>query len=825
MILQTAGRLFGDFRYSIRSLAKDWKFAFASVATLALVIAANTGLFSVVYGVVIRHLPYQGSERLVMLWESNRKTGTEHLPLMEGAYPIYKREVRSLENVAAFVPPNPSLPAVTLWQTTERVKEVLASAELFELLNQPPVAGRLFVASDDRTDAIPVALLSHRFWIAHFNAEPNVIGTTLSLNEFGSKANYVIVGIMPQGFDFPYPLFPDETDVWLSLPYTGPRFPSGNNFLAIGRLRPGIGLLQAQAELDTIAAGIQADYPRYYGSEDIRIVSLQSELVHDVREILWSLLGALGFILLIGSANISSLLMARAATKQKETILRISLGATRTDLIRQLCAEAVLLAAGGGAIGFLIAYWGVGAEQKFLPESLYVPRLDAITLNAPVLAFTVGISFLAAVVFGLLPSLRLFYVKNIGDCLKTGTSSLRRQTPLLLRAQSLLLMAQISLTIVLLAGSVFMAQSLRRLLNVDLHFNPERLVSMNVDFSNSFPDTPKMISALYQQFLSEAGQRPTIKAITFVDRFPLSEHTQGFKAEAGTGVIAQAYQPAEMHVVSPGYFAMMGVFLKGGRLIQDTDSAATPPVAVINTAMETRFWPHMNPIGLRVTTDLRVGSEMPLSYTIIGVATEPPRFATGSQSRPAVFVSYLQVVRRSLSAVALTTEDPRKVSGKLRETALAMFGPDVAVDEVQTGQDIVASSTGRSRFIAYQLSALTLLALILSLFGEYGLISFYTNNRTYEIGVRMALGATSAQVLRLVVRQGMSLVIVGLMIGITGAGVFLRILSSMMYGVRWTDLMVFALAVLGFVGVAFVASYMPARVAATIDPMKVLRQN
>ena len=634
------GALWQDLRYGVRMLAKAPGFTAVAVLTLALGIGANTAMFSTIYGLVLRPLPYADSSRLVMLWDSNRRTGGKHIPVMQGSFPILRSQAKSFEGMAAFSSLNLTggLLGSRLWGTEERVAIAGVSPQFFSVLGVAPLRGRTFTASEgvatlngENWESAHVAILSYAYWRQHYGASSDAIGKTVTLNDLGEKEQYVIVGVMANGVDFPYPLAPNKPDLWVNLPIPD-SFRFGNNLHVLGRLKAGVSLDQAQAEIDTIADRIRAQYPKFYKDEGVDVVALSGELIRNVRSILWVLVAAFGFILLIGCANVGNLLLVRAVSREKEMAIRATLGASRLALIRQMLAEAMLLALAGGALGLLLAYGSLRAFLALLPQSIYIPRLESAALDTRMLVFAAGLSVLAAGVFSVLPSLRLAR-PNLNETLKSGSA--RKSLPsrsVLRRPGSALLVVEVSLALVLLTGALLMLRSMQRLLAVSGQFQPEHLLSMNMVIDNAYllslPENDNdSVRIKFEQFEQRVVALPGVKEVALADGFPPVAHehsSEQFKADRGGGIIAEGFQPADEHIVTPEYFDMMGMRILRGRWLADTDRNGTLPVAVINEAMAERYWPNRDPLGVSVEPKLRF-TDKDISYTIVGVFREPKR--------------------------------------------------------------------------------------------------------------------------------------------------------------------------------------------------------
>jgi predicted permease len=835
--------LLQEIRYGLRMLAKAPGFTAVAVLTLAMGIGANTAMFSTLYGLVLRSLPYQDSSRLVMLWDSNRKTGQEHMLVMEGSFPILRSQAKSFEDMAEFGPSNfgDSIYYERLWGTQERVATDGVSGPFFSLLRVAPILGRTFTASEgvatgngENRGSARVAVLTYAYWRQHYGASPDAIGKTITLNEFGERTQFTIVGVMPQGFDFPYPLDPQKPDMWTNDSMAPDDFNPVNDLEVLGRLKPGVSLAQAQAEINTIADGIRAQYPRVYKDEDVTVVPLSEELIRNVRNILWVLLAAFTFILLIGCANVGNLLLVRAVSREKEMAIRATLGAGRLALIRQVLVEAMLLAVAGGALGLLLAYSSMRTFLALLPQSIYVPRLDSVTLDTRMLVFAAGLSVIAAGVFSVLPSLRLARL-NLNETLKSGIA--RKALPTrsaLRRPGSALLVIEVSLALVLLTGALLMLKSIQKFLAVNGQFQPSRLLSLDVVIDNSYLETlPRrgLSQALdpfriaFEQFEQRIADMPGVEAVAMADRFPpvrAHHNSNAFEADGGGGLIAESFQPAEMHIVTPEYFDMMDMRLLRGRWLTDADRKGTQPVAVINEAMAESYWRDRDPLGLRVKPQSGLAGH-DRSYTIVGIIHEPKRFASGEAPQPAVYVAYAQEPLRVSSVLVRTSGEAKSLAAAMRSAALQVVPGHMFVGQVQSGDELISESSAMPRFTSQLLTGFSGLALLLTVVGIYGLISYYTSRRTHEIGIRIALGAQRKDVMRLVLKEGMLIVGLGVAIGIVAAGAFTRTLESLLYGVAATDLGSFAASAVVLVIVSLAACWIPARRAMRIEPIEALR--
>lgn len=819
-------RLTADLRYALRSAGRYRTITAATVLTMALVIGAGAAVFSAISKLTLTPLAYPQSQQLVILWDSNRKAGKEHFPVMEGAFPILLDETKAFQGMAAFILPTPrdALYPEKLWGTEEVVSTSACTRQLFSLLRVPPILGRTFDPSEMVLNSHPrVAILSYSFWLRHYGGSRDVIGKTLDLNHFGLRVPYVIVGVMPEGFEFPYPLAPEKPDLWVDLPYLDAEFGPGNNFLVLARLKKGIEISQAQADVDTVAAHIRRQ-TKYFDNESVTVVPLPSELVRSIRPIMWVMLGAASCLLLIGCANTGNFFLARALSRERELAIRAALGAGRAALIRQMLTESLLVAGAGGVIGSLLAHWGHRALPLIVPSSMYVPRLDSVAQDPRLSALTAAVLVVFAAAFNVLPSLRLCR-PNVDEALKPAGRA-AAGSPIGLRRGSVLLIFQVGLALALLVGTTLLGESLEKLLKTNRGFQPENLLVADVGFSNAaytaLPNFQQVEPNLYHQFEERVKSLPGVRLVAAVHPFPL-ETGMGWRFKAdGSGPISTNFEPAQWQLVTPSFFEIMNLKLMRGRWLAETDTANGPPVAVINRSMAERYWPVTDPLGRKIWPMFRITAE-DIKYTVVGVVQEPRRFGLGDEPVPTVYQAFDQVTPSHFSVVIRTAGDPHAVASIVRSAALQMLPGQTLVGKVRTGEDIVSASTDRLRATTVLVSVFTFLALVLAGLGVYALVSYYTSQRTHEIGVRMSLGARRIDVVLLVCKEGMALVSVGTLLGVGLSFSVGRVLRSMLYETPPIDFRALCLATLFFLVVAVIAIYAPARRASKVDPMVVLR--
>jgi putative ABC transport system permease protein len=526
-------------------------------------------------------------------------------------------------------------------------------------------------------------------------------------------------------------------------------------------------------------------------------------------------------VLLIGCANVGNLLLVRGFVREKEFALRTALGAGRTTLIRQLSIEALLLAVAGGFLGFLVAYWGLRGFLVLLPPTLHVPRFQEAAIDPRVLAATAAISMVAALLFGIFPTMRFSRV-NLTKTLRSGVVTSQTGGSVLRRPGSLLLVSEIALALVLLAGTALLTQSFGKLVSANARFQPEHLLT--IDFfvnPDSSVDDEKSRGAKYIQLIGTIAALPGVRSSALASPFPSSNHQYQFQALTGGGRIAESKQPAEAQFITAAFFQMLGYELQRGRWFDDTYVLNSSPIVVINQEMAKTYWPDADPIGLQLAWKHGAGSAD--TFTIAGIVKEPPRFPSGERANPTVYISLLQKPLLNVSLLVRTQADPRGVTSMVREATSKGFPAGASLSLVKTGDDLISESMARLRFTMMLVSVFSGLALLLALIGIYGLISYYTAQRTREIGIRMALGATPSDILKLILQEGMALISAGAALGLVMAYLFGRGLASLLYGVHPSDPISLLGAVILFVAVGSIAFYIPARRAVCIDPMVALR--
>ncbi|HWP42364.1 MAG TPA: ABC transporter permease, partial [Blastocatellia bacterium] len=799
-----------DLVYALRNLRKSPGYAAVTVLTLALGIGANTAIFSVVNTLLLSPLRFKDPDRLVMVWEKNIPRNRERNVVSPANFLDWNSQNQVFEQMAALSDIQVNL---TNAGEPEELEAQIVTASFFPLLGVQPVHGRAFLDSEDVPNAERVTIISNRLWQGRFGADPQLLGKTITLN----GRNYTVVGIMPPGFYF----LNNETDVWVPMALnTGIdyREVTGRYLRAVARLKPGVTLSQAQAEMTLIASRLEQSYREFNAGWSANVFPLQQEVVGDIRPALLVLLGAVGFVLLIACANVANLLLARAATRQKEFALRAALGASRGRLVRQLLNESLLLGVLGGAAGLALAYWAIELLMKFNPGN--IPRLDEVSLDGRVLAFTLGVSVLTGLIFGAVPALQASR-PDLNESLKEGGRGTAGGAGHR-RLRSIFVVSEVALALVLLVGAGLMIKSFIRLQQVDLGYNPENVLTARVLLPGSkYGDNPKR-AAFFKQATERIANIPGVQAAGAISWLPLV----GLGSATTFWVDGRPEPPpgekpaTDVRVITPGYFAAMGIPLIKGRIFDERDTAESPRVLIINETMAREFFPGEDPIGKR----LIISWDRPeLPDEIIGVVGDAKLVSVSGEARPAIYWPHARQASYSLMTfVVRTAGDPLAMAGSLVREIRAI-DPEQAVASIQTMEDVVSASIARPRFNMLLLGLFASVAMVLAAVGIYGVMAYSVSQRTHEIGIRMAMGAQRADVLRLIVGQGMALTLAGIGIGLAGAFFLTELMSSLLFGVEATDPLTFTIISLLLACVAFAACYIPARRATKLDPMVALR--
>jgi putative ABC transport system permease protein len=794
--------LIQDIRYALRQLRKNLGFTTVVVLTLALGIGANAAIFSVVSGLLLRPLPYRDANQLVRVWSTAPQSQND-----VSSYPDFQdwaRQNHTFAQMAAYSARSFNLSG---GDHPERLTGVSVSQEFFKLLGINPLLGRSFSADEHEAGRNHIVVLSFGLWQSHFGSDRGVLGRTVRLND----DNYTVIGVLPASFDFPRE---DKSAFVLPLP---PDLSRNHGFLSvIGRLKPGSSLAQAQVDLDTIAQQQAQQYKEDRG-QGVFLQSLQSSYTNNYRQALLILFGTVVFVLLITCANVANLFLAKASSRQREVAVRASLGAPRGRLIRQFLTESLMAALAGGGLGLLLATFGVSALTRLISRSFAVAGTETISTDFWVLAFVLAISILTGLVTGLAPA---FFASraDLNETLKEGSRGLGSGSGHK-RFRSALVVSEVALALMLLSGSGVLIKSFFLLTRVDAGLQPHNVLAVDFSLHSAKYSHTASRAAVFEEILDRVRKLPGIESAAVVADVPLTqnEDSLGFSIEGAPQLSGQR-NVARFNVVGPGYFNTLGIPISAGRDFSESDTDGRPMAVLINNAMAREYWANLNPIGRRITTDNKTW------YSIVGVVGDVHQMGLRSAAQPEVYVSYLQDPFQwpYLSLLARASSDPLKLFVPI-EQAVWSVDKDQPVSNPKALDQIRSNSIAQPRIAALLLGLFAGLALLLAAVGLYGVVSNWVSERTHEIGVRMALGARTAEVFRLVVGRGLTLALIGAVFGLAASALATRVLASFLFNVAPTDPLTFVAASLLLIGVTLLASYIPAQRAAKVDPVVALR--
>lgn len=802
--------LWQDMRYALRMLFKNPGFTTVAVIAVALGIGANSAIFSVVNTVLLRPLPYKDADRLMMVWEDASKHGYPQDTPAAANYIDWRDQNQVFEGMAAIADQSFNLTGAG---DPERLEGRRVSANLFALLGVWPQLGRAFAMEEDQPNANRVTIISQRLWQRRFAADPNIVGKALTLN----GESFTVVGVMPSQFQFPT----RDDELWVPIGFTQAEAASRQRHYlqVVARLKPGVTLGRAQSEMTTIAVRLQQQYPEANTDLGAVVVPLHEQVVGDIKPALLVLLGAVGLVLLIACANVANLLLARAAVRQKEIALRVALGASRFRLIRQFLTESILLGVIGGVLGLLFAVVGLKLLTAFIPPN--IPQIKAITIDARVLGFTLLMSLITGLVFGLVPAIQSSILNPIDTLKEGGRNSTMGSGGN--RIRGLLIVAEVAVSLILLIGSGLLINSFLRLRNVDPGFRTEKLLTMKIVLPELKYRESAQRSAFYTDLTRRLESVPGVKSAAVTTNLPL--YKQG--NSIGITIEGRPEPPPGQElivvtrIISPKYFETMNIPLLRGRQLTDQDTATSPNAVVISDTMARRYWPDEDPIGKRIAAGRPESPEDWVS--VVGVVQDVRQFDLIAEPKPQMYFSHQQASFFAPRDLVVKTEvDPLGLAATVRKTVWEV-DKDQPVSNITTMDDIVAESVARQRFSMLLLAIFAGLALLLAAVGIYGVMSYSVAQRRGEIGIRMALGAQKRDVFKLTVGRSLKLVLIGVVVGLVGAFALTRLMSSLLFGIRATDPATFAAISLLFIGVALLASYLPARRATRVDPLAALR--
>ena len=810
---------FSDLSLSLRILRRNPGFSVAAILVLALGIGANSAIFSVVNAVLLRPLPYPEASRIMQVWHvppAKSFPGLTMFSVSPANYLDWQSQSSSFEHMAAY-----GFAGFTFGgkEHPEAIQGASVAADFFSLLRVRPLIGRTFSPDEDRPGQGHVVLLGYKFWRDHFASDPGIVGRNVTLD----GQAFSIVGVMPDKFQFP-----TWAQVWVPLAWTNEtRAVRGNhNYLVIARLKPAVDIRQAQAELSAISTRLELQYPEDDKGWGAIIRPLREQLVSDVRPALLVLLGAVSFILLIACANVANLVLAKTLARRKEIAIRTALGATQLVVLRQILAETLLLSVAGGALGLFLARFAVTFIVKFLGDR--IPTFMEITLDVQVLAFTFFVSILAGVLAGLIPSVR-FTRTDVNEALKQGQSRGSSDSSGN-KTRGLLVVSEVALSLILMIGAGLMVRSLWELQSVKPGFDPSNVLTMTVPLpASKFPSPAGQIN-FFQEVLQRVNALPGVESAGVVDSLPLSSDGgshQPFSIE-GRPVVPMSEQPeVDVRLISPGYLRTMHVPILHGRDFTSDDASGRPGVVLISDSLARRFWPSQDPLGQHLTMTFFPG----IVREVAGVVGDV-KLDSLDETRPVATI-YLPLAQITvppqstwhsfgMTLAVRTSLDPTNAISAVT-SAVHQVGPDLPVVDVMTMNDVISQSISPQRFILLLLSSFAGLALVLASVGIYSVLSYSVRRRVREIGIRMALGATQSDVLRMVVSDGMKPILLGVAIGIAAALALSRMVASLIFGVRPTDPLTFAAVALLLVVVGIIATIVPAYRATRVEPVRILR--
>src|SRR5229473_1462508 len=809
--------LFQDLRYALRTLRKNMMLTLVIVASLGIGIGANSAIFSVVDALLLRPLPYPEPDRLAAVWLHSPGIGILRDWPSPGEFLDVQKENHSFEQMALAQSRTFTL---TGREQPERVDGVRTQSGLLKMLGAKPLLGRLLLPEEDKPGAGEVAILSDRVWKRLFNSDPGIVGKTIVLN----GKPYTVAGVLQRGFLLNSEVMPsegpmDRMDLFLPLPLgaDAEKNRGDENYNIIVRLKPGVSVKNAQADVDVIASRIREKDKRD-ASFGMHVVGLQEQVVGDVRRALLVLLGSVGLVLLIACANVANLLLTRAAGREKEVAIRTALGAGWQRIARQLLTESILLALLGGATGLVVARASLYVVRAMNPGN--IPRLEDITISGAVLLFTFGVSLVTGILFGLAPVWRAINV-DLNTSLKAGGRSGQSEGGLRLsrhRLRGILVVSELTLSLMLLIGAGLLVRSFVRLQNVPPGFSAEGVLTMQVAANDPKYKDEKVLSNFHREIRKRVANLPGVKAEGVVSVLPLTGSVGwgGINVEGYTPPPGQELQ-VDLRIASADYFRTMEIPLIRGRFFTERDNPDMPQAAIIDEKFAQRFWPNDDPIGKHLWFDPKK------PFTIVGVVGAVKQYGLEMDGKIVTYFAQQQHPPDGMFLVARTSSDATPLSAAITREIHGV-DPTVVVYGIRSMRDRLYDSLARQRFASTMLSAFAAFALLLAAVGLYGVMSYLVSQSTRDIGVRVALGAQPGDIIGMVVRQGMELLAVGILAGLAGAAALTRVMASLLFGVSATDLATFAAVPALLAAVAFAATAIPALRATRVDPIVALRE-
>ncbi|MGA9771258.1 MAG: ABC transporter permease [Blastocatellia bacterium] len=798
--------LLKDVRYGVRMLLKRPAFTAIAVVTLALGIGANTAIFSVVNAVLLKPLPYKNSDQLVRLWETFLPDGWGSVSAAN--LKDWREQNEAFTNIVAYQAGSFNLQGS---DNPERVLGATVSSNFFDTLESPPALGRGFLPEEEKPGNHRVAVLSAQLWRRNFGADPQIVNKTIQLN----SESFTIIGVMPADFQFPF----RTVELWVPLAFTPEQWANrgSHSYLAIGRLKPGVSLAQASDQMSAIGASLASQYSEDAG-RGVRLIALKEEIVQSSRTSLFVLLAAVGFVLLIACANVANLLLARASSRRKESAIRTALGAGRWRLIRQFLTESVILSVVGSALGLLLAK--LGLDLLLTLAATILPRTNEIGLDLKVLAFTLALSLVTGIGFGIAPALQISKT-DVHETLKEGGGRAMSAAGHA-RLRNILVVTEVALALVMLVGAGLLIKSFAQLQQINSGLRPENVLTMRVSLPNAKYSTTQAASTFYKQVFDRVSNLPGVQAAGAINMLPLQR--SGFNGDIeieGQGPYQPGQAPlAEFRAVTPDYFRALGIPFIEGQTYNAQITEKSPPIVIINQTMAKRYWPNESAIGKRI----RIWT--PDWLTVTGVVGDTKQSGLTQEVRSEIYFSDAQApdlaLTQSMSLVVRAASDPANLTPIIRREVQAV-DPAQPIYSIESMESVIATSVSDRRLNMMLLGIFAAVALVLAAVGIYGVLSYTVSQRTHEIGIRMAVGARPSDILKLVVRQAMSMALAGVAVGLVASFALTRLMSSLLFGVSATDPATFALISIILTGVALAACFVPARRATKVDPMIALR--
>ena len=798
-----------DITYALRNLLKRPGFTLIAVTTLALGIGANASIFSAIHSLLLKPLQFPELDRVVAVWDKQPSEGVDRNEVAFANYLDWQSQNQSFEQLALYRWWSANLAGI---DPPERIQGFLVTANFIDVTGMKPIMGRNFTAEENQPGKDAVAIITHSLWQRRFGGDPNIVGKTITVNSIVRT----VVGVMPERFNFP-----KGSEVYAPLPITPELMRSRGNhsYYVMGRLKPGVSIQSAQADLDNITARLEQQYPETNKGLGAAVFPLVTDMVRHYDTGIWVSMYAVAFVLLIACANVANLMLARASGRQKEIALRAALGASRWRIVRQLLTESVIVALMGGVLGILVALWGIDALRVSNPgdAARFAPGWHQLGLNFTVLAFTLAISLFSGIVFGLAPALQVSK-PNLNDSLKEGSRQTSGRSHGL---RSSFVVFEVALSLMLLIGAGLSARSFLALMKTNPGFNPENVLTMNLNLPVAKYREESQRAAFYSDLVQRVKAYPGVESAAVTNYIPLggSNSSDAYLVEGQPEPGPGEEEVGRYRVGTPDYFRTMGIRLVKGRAFTDQDKAGAPPVVIVNETLARKHWPTQDAVGKRIR--FYGPLEKAPWMEIVGVV-EDVKHELSIPVTPEYYLPHAQDPWNAMVLVARTSVEPGSLSAGLRQQVLAI-DKDQPVFDVKTMQEVRSTSVAMYSSASVMLGIFAGVALLLASIGIYGVMAFAVTQRTQEIGIRMALGARALDVLKLVLRNGMKLALLGIVIGLAGSWALTRFMKGLLVGVEATDLLTFSLVSLCLLLAAFIACYLPARRATKVDPLEALR--